>query len=634
MQWILGAAVALLASAEASAAGKYTTPDNETLKVDSHYMAQLVERASANKGTTSIKIDFADDAQYRFVVNRLLAGGNTPDNSPYLFSRVERMRQKAKTPKREGVTPADASAPKKCGHMVELTKTNNGANADYHANPLVSCFSGADYTYADIYAYRSTEAGLNRTLLASNSGEEYGGGRNFKDVGVDVSIPMNAGYKLTLDSMVMAYDDVGGEFTSYDAEDTVIIYPNFTITHSHPVERLVVPETTVRTCLERGAVTGDNLDCDYASVSELNGKLIPYGANYATPTGIAAVKLPVANKTWEADQNLYWKPTDSTGLPVPYNINKLYAPLAGMVKINDPSCTITGFKETTRAVLVVKQAGGTCMNYTVNTEIPEAGNFRAALLKGLPATDISYSLLGDFGQDCLAYLRDNAGLEWQDVELKFFLYPIVKCTTNQQTRQMFQPVTVALMLDFRNSCLAEGTQILKADGSKAPIESIQVGDKVMANTTGLALTVTTLSRGRETDKMVRLRDDKGHEVLLTTKHPLMTSKGAVLAAEQVKVGDELLASGGKATVTSVERVAYQGQVYNLALGTSAEMAKLSDKDRTLVANGFVVGDSQMQTELEVKMASKPSAGDVLARLPKALHQDYKNDLARKAALAK
>lgn len=631
---VLGVLVALLATAEARGAGKYTTPDNETLMADSMYMTQLFRRTSGKAGAPWMTIDFADPAQHRFVVNRLLASGNTPDNSPYLFSRVDRMRQKALARAKGDVTINNHM--KKCGHLLQMQKANSSYTANVHSNPQVSCFNGADYTYADIFAYRMTEAGMNRTLLASNSGEEYGGGRNFTDVGVDVSIPLDSGYKLTLDSMVMTMDDSGEEFSSYNIEDTVIVTTNFTYVITHPQERInAVPEVTIRTCLERGTVAG-NLDCDYASVykNPTTGVITPYAPNGAAPTGIAAVKLP-ATTTWAADPALYWTPTTDTGAPATFNSTKLYVPLVGKLKATVPTCKITNIRDGSYAALVINQAGGTCINYNVNDAI-KASNFRAALLAGLnnvPANEIPYKVLGDFGVDCLAYLRDQSGLEWQDVHLAFHIKTEVQCG-DEAPKNLLANQRFPLLLDFKNSCIAEGTRVLKADGSEAPIESIQVGDKVMANAGGLALTVTTVSRGRESEKMVRLLDAQGNQVLLTRKHPLVTAKGEVLAADQVKAGMQMLTRSGKTTLTSVEQVDYQGQVYNLALGTPEELAKLTEKDRTLFANGFTVGDSQMQADLEVKLSAKPATGDILARLPKALHQDYKNDLARTQPMKK
>ena len=51
-------------------------------------------------------------------------------------------------------------------------------------------------------------------------------------------------------------------------------------------------------------------------------------------------------------------------------------------------------------------------------------------------------------------------------------------------------------------------------GRVVPVEQVKVGDKLLSNGKGLALTVTTVSRGGETDAMVKLRDERGHEVMV------------------------------------------------------------------------------------------------------------------------
>ncbi|MFP2934934.1 Hint domain-containing protein, partial [Pyxidicoccus sp. 3LG] len=168
--------------------------------------------------------------------------------------------------------------------------------------------------------------------------------------------------------------------------------------------------------------------------------------------------------------------------------------------------------------------------------------------------------------------------------------------------------------------MAEGTKIVRADGTSAPVESIQKGDRVVANESGLVLTVTDVSRGGEDKPLVHLVDDKGHEVKLTETHPVLTSKGAV-AASELKVSDKVLTQAGVATLTSVKREEYTGQVYNLTLGTPEELLATGKLDRTMYANGFRVGDNTMQAELS---GPKAKTGPVLARLPKAWHTDYRN----------
>jgi hypothetical protein len=81
-------------------------------------------------------------------------------------------------------------------------------------------------------------------------------------------------------------------------------------------------------------------------------------------------------------------------------------------------------------------------------------------------------------------------------------------------------------------------------------------------------------------------------------------------------------------LVSVERVPYQGLVYNFALGTPEELAKAGPEARTMFADGFLVGDSQTQTELEKQR--RVDAREVLAKLHGAWHEDYRHSQQRRA----
>jgi hypothetical protein len=182
-------------------------------------------------------------------------------------------------------------------------------------------------------------------------------------------------------------------------------------------------------------------------------------------------------------------------------------------------------------------------------------------------------------------------------------------------------------MDFRNACLAEGTQVVTAEGKPVTVEQVKVGDKLLANGNGLALTVTTVSRGGERKPMVKLVDDQGGEVMVTETHPMVTAKRGVVQASELKAGDALLTRTGTSQLVGVERVAYTGDVFNFALGTPEELAKAGPQARTLFANGFLVGDSHLQSELE--KARKLDAREVLSKLNGAWHEDYRREQARK-----
>ncbi|MFP2959417.1 hypothetical protein ACLEPN_16650 [Myxococcus sp. 1LA] len=114
--------------------------------------------------------------------------------------------------------------------------------------------------------------------------------------------------------------------------------------------------------------------------------------------------------------------------------------------------------------------------------------------------------------------------------------------------------------------------------------------------------------------MLRLRDDAGHDATLTEMHPVIKSPGAVVAARDLRVTDQVRTADGVATLTSITKVSPEGQrVYNLALGMDTEL---------------LVGDLRMQDALTLPKREQVS---ILQRLLKAWPQDYHNGVKAKAA---
>jgi hypothetical protein len=179
--------------------------------------------------------------------------------------------------------------------------------------------------------------------------------------------------------------------------------------------------------------------------------------------------------------------------------------------------------------------------------------------------------------------------------------------------------------DVRNSCFAAGTAIRRADGTTVPVEKIQVGDEIIANEVGTVITVTAATRGVEPEPMVRIRDSLGHDLTLTSKHPVITTMGAV-PAEEITTMSQVKTEDGVASVVEVERVRYEGMVYNLSVGTPEELAMVSGVNRTMFAGGIQVGDNEMQFDME-RQSKRASAE---RKLSPAWETDRKN--AKAAAL--
>jgi hypothetical protein len=175
------------------------------------------------------------------------------------------------------------------------------------------------------------------------------------------------------------------------------------------------------------------------------------------------------------------------------------------------------------------------------------------------------------------------------------------------------------------SCLAKGTQILMADGKTVDIEKIAKGSKVVADGSGVALSVMDVSVGIERIPMVRIQDDAGHELLMTASHPVLTPDRGVVWAEELTVGSKVLTRSGTRTLVTVKREMYHDQVYNLKLDTSTLAQKTFPEGSSMYANGFLVGDLGLQKAYEFKNSEDRTA-DVLRRLPSRWHKDYQNSL--------
>jgi hypothetical protein len=604
-------AVALLSAGWTNTLNRPTSAANTaSMQADSQYMSRKFQ-ARANPSADAISIDLADPVQFRYVTNRLKASGKTPENSPYLYERLNQSRQRALTKQASNkpgdVTTTDTPAGQWCNHFLYLgNETGGTTTTQYTLTPVVACDGGANYVYTDVLAYNSNASGTDNIPVDSAAGEDYSGGTNFVgDLTLHPSIPTTNNRFLTAESMMIAMDeDTGAEQYSYSEMKSAATPVKQGITLFHPREVVGGDGSDIWMCQLRGGG-----DCDYAVSGYQNGVLQAYAYPY---TGIAG-----ARPDGSRDPNAYWPFTS------PYNHNKIYLPLKGTYDAGALSadCRITRY-ESAKLRLQMQLKGKVCYVET---------DFLNQLTTG--SKTASFNFLADFtnagsgSADCNKETIIN-----EPVALWMQVKAWADCGNGEKER--FTSTTsdnkpvLTRKLFYVNSCMAEGTGILRADGSNTPIEQLKVGDKVVANDRGLVLTVTDIAHGGENKPLVRVKDSKGHDVRFTEQHPVLTASGKVVPAVSLKVKDRVRTQGGTATITAIERIPYDGQVYNLNLGTPEELAKLGPNDRTMFAGGLLVGDNTMQAELE-RPKQKPV--DVLASLPKAWHKDYKNRLDVKSA---
>lgn len=639
---LLGLALLGTGCSQQKAPAQQQEADKQAMVADSLYMARLYSgweqqleaqgRRKGGKGS-HMELDLSDDTQYRFVTNRLRAAGSTPQNSPQLFRKLEKLRKEKKTgtpgiQAREDMlssATAEGEGNTWCGHLLPLSDvtSTDPSVAKFQASGLVTCFDGSDYAFANVTAFATNRERTQFRVLGSESLEEYAG-VVLETPPLSVGLKVNPDEELFVDSLAMAFDEETGEshlsYTVAESSLMALDLPDVNaITYHHPKELIGrhLADNPIRTCLERGSVAGF-LDCDYTSGRKdpATGVFQPFAQ---PPTGVAAVDAESSRTLWVPARNAYWEPANGA-----YDITRLYLPIRGTYQVRLPSdCTLSSL--TSDATIILLERGGRCTagNAPGTSVLKGSLPFKTPYLDDYDRTLLNapFDGLVDFGKDCLAV--------YQNVRLMTRATMRATCVdyrtgqTRTHTRSRFQNIE---NLDWRNACLAEGTRVTKADGSQVPVEQVKVGDKLLANGQGLALTVTTVSRGGESKPIVKLRDALGGEVMVTQTHPMLTATRGVVQAGELKVGDALLTRTGAAKLVGVERVPYSGQVYNFALGTQEELAKAPAEARTLYANGYLVGDSQMQSTLEKQRTQ--DTREVLSRLNGAWHEDFRRHQAR------
>ncbi|MCY1082655.1 Hint domain-containing protein [Archangium lansingense] len=617
--------------------------DAQQLAEDSRVMARYYAQWQAslhaqalNSGNNErMPLDLNNEEHYRFVVNRLQASGLSPLNAPRLFLRLEELHRRVRLSERPMEVPAGAPLQAAgmqvteegalCGHMIPLHATGGDAtHARFQGTGLTSCFGGSDYGYVDFNAYSTDEQQTLFELLTNESHEEYAG-KVLETTPVSLSVERKEGRQLLVDSLAMAFNETTGEdqitYTSVTATLHLSGAGEMGLFLEHPRELLVEsPDKAIRICLERGSIHGF-LDCDYGSVRiHPDGTWQPFPGSGAT--GIVAVDAPASKATaigggtptWIPDRTAYWAPTGGA-----FDTSRFQVAFRGTFfpHVID-GCQVT--RVTSKVAAILMDTGGWC----------QAGSAPGTIVgKGeLPWTaptvpkEFPFDGILDFGTgNCL-----NSA---QNVRLEVWAYAEGTCPDpwGGPPEPFLCPAKAEVKpVDYKKICMAEGTRVTRADGKSVPVEQVKVGEKLLANGQGLALTVTTVHRGGESKPLVKLRDEQGREVRVTDTHPLVTAARGVVQAGALKVGDAVLTRTGARKLVAVERVPYEGLVYNFSLGTPEELAHVGPEARTLYAEGFLVGDSQMQTELEKQ--KRVDARAVLVRLHSEWHQDFRLSQAR------
>jgi hypothetical protein len=178
-------------------------------------------------------------------------------------------------------------------------------------------------------------------------------------------------------------------------------------------------------------------------------------------------------------------------------------------------------------------------------------------------------------------------------------------------------------------CFPDGVKIRMADGSERAIEDFQGKGDELVRSSGVNRSVSAITWGNETNPLVYLRDDRGHTLLLTEGHPVMTPRGPVMASG-LKAGDVVITESGNAELIAVERreSPVPVPIHNLRIGTDIEAGK---GQTNFFANGILVGDEHIQRLLMDQQAAPRhlTNSQILNSLPPEWRRDFLNSLKQR-----
>lgn len=600
---VAGDTLSLETAQEQKLLGQYsnlTATEWQTYRQDMKTLRRMV------KPNTAIRLNLADASQYRFALTRLRIAGKTPTNSPYLFESLQRTRDEhvrlgyGSRPRPDALYANTLSGPGSAMHYITSAKT--GASAGEGA--ASSTFPGGTaYTLLDVAYYDGADVPLGNPNII----EQFGGGKD-----VNVRTVANLG-QTQLDSYAVDTFQLQDDGVNFDSSYT---YTDIGLRSAQPANgRPTRPTLAVSTIVDpTDRRLNDNL------ISICLNRTWTQDCDYDLTGNPQAVKVPLQGSIQITSAHVFHEPT----------INQIRADLT-----NGVPNALAGYVK-----LILTNAGGGC-------DVGADGALQTSMKAFWDSVTVTNDASGqkkilswNLSGANAAFFDDGCRQVQDVVKLTMrLLLPVrdpvygldftVSVTLSNDGAE-FEPNFVFKPMRMVNSCLAAGTEIRLADGKETAIEKLSAGDQVFNSLRGgeQFLTVTDTATGFETVPMVRLRADSGHSVLMTEMHPVQTPDRGIVLAKDLKEGDQVITLSGASKLVQVSREAFDGNVYNLKLGTEAEQSSLGADQTLLYANGFLVGDGQIQSKYE-SLAMAKDDGDVLARLPKQWHRDYHMSPLRK-----
>ena len=149
-----------------------------------------------------------------------------------------------------------------------------------------------------------------------------------------------------------------------------------------------------------------------------------------------------------------------------------------------------------------------------------------------------------------------------------------------------------------NGCFVAGTRVSVGADATRPVERLP-GGSMIVNAARLPVRLVRSVAGPERGKVIEIRSVAGHRLVVTKKHPMVTTEGLVLADRLTRRHRLLTAARQPVRIASLRRIPYDGLVYNFVLPGERQA------DHLLVAEGLLTGDLALQHQLSAAAPSEP-----------------------------
>jgi hypothetical protein len=555
------AAATLSAHAEADVA-----PMSKQEKDDIQYLRDNL------KPGAPYRLDLSNPIHYRYVTSALKRAGEGPELSPH-FYKLLRAASLSKSgdsdakPQMAIVTGVNGSPMPQDLNFINIL-TLKSSPGTFLANGVSSVEGGTSRTVVVMELY--TVADLQ--VYSTNSGSTSTTGNYFQEP-VNGTVPSAQADKTTSSVGLFQYVPTGStQMVSlvYRTDDTVnptaacMLTPNYCVRngtncvggqYQTTCTNTVANTTPIKVCYSRGS----QAECDY------------YNQSPAHPTNFI---FPVqGNATFAAN---------------------VVNPVAGTVVLT---------------LLNPNKGGGCYLNF--NGQPPPAlitsANWTAA---GQVATwNYSAAAFPD-PTNCLEYYNstDTIMTMQGSVALQGSTSPPTppgfgSFTFTSDRSQIGQPgVYIIPPIQIQQGCFASGTRIRMAagEGERYVDSFLAEPNEIVRTVSGEGRRVITTTSGIERKPMIRIKTANGRELLVTRTHPIITSSGALMAAD-LKTGMKVLTENGESPLVSVLEERFTGKVYNLRVEVD-EHAPLEQS--AVYANGILAGDLRGQLMLEQAAAAR------------------------------